>query len=348
MELETIIVILKWISQALIVVVGVWGLFSDPYETNARTGRRRLNRTGWIKVMLLAVGFLLFAFTDMHEQKKSLAARERQSQQLLMQEQTIINQDKNLDYLRELLLTQHQLSEVEIMLVFPEETILRFIRAIDRFKKIRPNEANPDQTKLAYIASSCRGSAVVRYGGRDSGQIEYSLNRPQGFIKGTVSDQEPEWPAFASAFSGLLGERFEIQSETGRVLIDLLSPERPMIIRFQREAVVFNLKNAGIRLDEIKGAVTFVCGKDELLSVEPPLNDEEGPRRVEPMRFGPTTIRFRSRDPRVSWDQQITCNWRPVVTREVYELEMDITAEVGEWRSENHAIKAALSALDPR
>jgi hypothetical protein len=52
-----------------------------------------------------------------------LAARERQSQQLVMQEKTITNQEKNLAYLRELPLAQHQLSEVEIALVFPAKSL---------------------------------------------------------------------------------------------------------------------------------------------------------------------------------------------------------------------------------
>jgi hypothetical protein len=344
MAFETIIVALKWISQALIVIVGVWGLFSDPFETDPDSGRRRLTRAGWVKVSVFAVGFLLFAFTDMRERNESLAARERQAQQLSMQEKTITNQEKNLAYLRELLLSQHQLSEVEIALVFPKDRMRAFAEAVHQFKATRPNQPNPDRTRLAHIATALGGSAVVRWGGKGSGQIEYSLNRPQGSVDGTVTDQDPEWHPFASAFSGLFGERFEVQSETGRVLIDLLSPERPVTIRFQRDAVVFNLKGAGIRFDEIRGAVTFVCGKDKLLFVKA----DEQARRAEPIRVCPTGINLKSRDPRVSWDQKIACNWRPRVTRKFHDVNTDVTGEFGEWRSANHAIKATLSGLNPQ
>jgi hypothetical protein len=337
--LETIIVALKWIAQTLMVVVGVWGLFSDPFRTDPETGRRRLTRAGWVKVSVFAIGFLLFAFTDMHERNESIAARQRQADELVAQQETITIQEKNLAYLRELLLTQHQLSEVEIGLTFPQDRMSAFADAIARF---RPMDPRLDRTRLTYIATALRGGAVVRWGGKGSGQIEYSLNRPQGLASGTVSDQAPEWHAFAAAFSALFGERFEIQSESGRVLIDLLSPERPVTIRFQRDAFVFSFKAAGVRFDEIRGAVTFVCGKDTVLFE----TDDE--RRAVPLRICPTGINLRSRDPRVSWDQKIACNWRPQVTEKRYDVSTDVTAEIGEWRSANHAINATLSGLNPQ
>jgi hypothetical protein len=327
--------------------VGVWGLFSDPYEKDPKTEERRLNRAGWTKVVLLTVGFLLFAITDMHERNESVAARERQSQQLLMQEQTITNQDKNLDYLRELLLSQHRLSEVEITLAFPEETTRTFTEGIYQFARGQPDEHSLNRSRLAYIATACRVGALVRFGGKESGHIEYALNRPQGLISDRVTDHDPEWLAFTTAFGGLFGDGFEIQTETGRVLFDLLMPEQPMTIKFQRDGVVLNVKNAGIRFDELRGAVTFVCGKDKLLFVNQESIDEEEPRRVEPMRFGPTRIRLKSRDPRVTWDQEITCDWHANVTRRIHEVDTDTTAEIGHWRSENHAITATLSGIEP-
>lgn len=350
--MESLVVVLKWIAQGLILVVGVWGLLSDPYETDAATGGRRLTRTGWLKVVLLGIGFVLFGVTDVNERAKAQAASIRQSEQLAMQEQTIDNQERQLRYSQKLLLLQHQVSALDVSLVFPPEIAKRFLEEIMRGPD-RPPELRPDATRLAYISTAARlGDVFARYRSRGDGYLDYAINRGQGFTSERIDHERPEWSAFVAAFQGMFGRRFEIRSESGRVLVDLLQPQHQMTVRPNGTEMSLALQSPGIRLDELQGEIVIVCGVTEPLFTE--TRDEEpdpdsegaGSRRPHARNVGPVEIRLRSRDPRVLWDQRIELEWQPFVTRKVELIDPPLVSYRGEWRAGPYRVEADFEGID--
>lgn len=347
MNLEFGIVLLKWISQALIAVVGVWGLISDPFEKDPATGKRRLNRAGWLKIALLAIGFFLFALTDVDERRSSRAQQERQAHQIEMQRKTVEAQETQLAYLRRLILLQYRMSEIGLLLEFPEPFMNRMRSSIQSYKPKSP-QVKIDKTQLAYIATALSvGTAVVRFDGNGHGELQYSLNRHQGPTGGRVSEPDGEWRSFRAAFRALFGERFEIQSESGRTLIDLLNPTSRTEVTFGGNSVSINMRDPEVRLDELNGSLMFVCGKDALLFVIEDVfgGDEKGqPKTPKKIGFGPLKARLTSRDPRVEWNQEIPLEWNPVVLRTVEESEERIS-ELGEWHSSPVPVNATFSKL---
>lgn len=198
--------------------------------------------------------------------------------------------------------------------------------------------------EFAYISTATRfGTVIVRYSGAGRGELQYTLNRPQGLTGGRVCDPDAEWRAFDNAFRKLFGERFEIVSDSGRTLVDVFNPESTMTVRFSKNTVKIDMRDPGIRLDELKGAVRFFCGKDALLHIiEGFTEDDEGERTKTsvPIEFGPQTIWLSSKDPRVEWHQKIPLAWVPVVNRTFQEVDTERTFELGEWHSGPNAIKA--------
>ncbi|RJX25422.1 MAG: hypothetical protein C4531_17145 [Desulfurivibrio sp.] len=347
-NLELGIVLLKWTSQVLIAVVGVWGLVSDPFDTDAASGRRRLNRAGWLKIVLMAIGFLLFALTDANERRAAEAQRQRQEQQIAMQRQTVAAQDTQLAYLRKLILLQYRMSELGLVLEFPKNVMREMWSAIEGYQP-KPPQLQADRTQLAYIAAAMRaGTAVVRFDGTGRGELQYSLNRPQGLTGGRITESEPAWAAFDGAFRALFGGRFEMMSESGRTLVDLVNPASRTSVTFGGNAVSFSVREPEVRLDELSGTLSFVCGKDDLLFVMEEAFDggeEAQARMAEKMHFGPVKARLTSKDPRVQWDQKIQLDWRPVISRRIGETDTGRIFELGEWHSGPSPVQATFSRL---
>jgi hypothetical protein len=98
--MDTVVLVLKWLSQVFILVVGVWALFSDTSRADASTGGRKLTRSGWAKVAMLTTGLLLFAFTERRDQIK-------QQSELKLRDEALVVQKAQLDNLRRLELTQN-------------------------------------------------------------------------------------------------------------------------------------------------------------------------------------------------------------------------------------------------
>jgi len=346
MSFTVVVLLLKWLSQALLVVVGIWSLLSNPYETDPQTGRKRLTRNGWMKVALLAVGFVLFTFTELDQRRSARMASQRQAEQVKIQRETIQKQEQSLAYLRQVLLQQHQISELEMTLSFPEQTLRRFGELIlESEKQKKRTAAKSDPTKLADIGTACSaGNVIVRYGAEGRGQLDYDIYRPMGLVVARVTEADPEWEPFVSAFRSLFGDRLEVISDAGRVLVDLFNPERSLRIQFRRGAIMVAIRSPGIHLDELEGAVSFVCGDTKLVFVQEGSSDSEG-RTTQPMGFGPSKIRLTSKDPRVAWDQEIQMSWMPQTTRKIYDVDLDQTAEYGEWRSGPHRVSARFHGI---
>ncbi len=349
--MESLIVILRWVAQALIVIVGTWGLLSDPYKTDPETGTRTLTRTGWLKIVLLGIGFLIFAATDINQRDKAKEQSVRQAEQLAMQQRTIANQERQLEYSRELLLLQHEISEITVFLEFPQPVWRLFEQEITRFEGI-DGQPQPESTRVAYISTASRiGSSLVRYGQGGNGYLEYSLNRPQGFVSERVESTRPEWWAFTRAFQAMFGRRFEIRSESGQVLIDLLNPEHHMTIRPNGSRMTLTLRSPGLRLDELEGNISVVLGIAETLSVEDmDFYDEEDAEELRTNthspRVGPVSMKLTSMDPRVVWDQAFELNWKPVETQTVEVIDPPMIAHVGEWQAGPYPIDAEFVGIE--
>src|SRR5215471_12813385 len=64
---EIVFAITKWLSQAMIVCSGIYGMFSDLYKEDHATHKRTLTRAGRINLATIVVGFLLFGVTEYHD-----------------------------------------------------------------------------------------------------------------------------------------------------------------------------------------------------------------------------------------------------------------------------------------
>lgn len=349
--MESLIVILKWIAQGLIVIVGTWGLLSDPYKTDPETGNRTLTRSGWLKIVLLGVGFLIFAVTDINQRDKAREQSIRQAEQLAMQQLTIDNQERQLAYSRELLLLQHEISEITVTLEFPLPVWRLFEQELEGFEGI-DEQSEPDPTRLAYISTASRiGSSLIRYGQGGDGYLEYSLNRPMGFVSERIESTRPEWRALTRAVQAMFGRRFEIRSESGQVLIDLFSPEHQMTIRPNGTSMTLTLRSPGLRLYELERDISVVVGIAETLSVEhPDFYDEDDAEEVRTEtlspRVGPASMKLTSMDPRVVWDQAFELAWKPVETQTVEVIDPPVITHVGEWHAGPYPVDAEFVGIE--
>ena len=77
--MSTLFLVLKWLSQFLIVTSGVYAMFSDLYKEDEHTKKRQLTGAGWINLATLLAGLFLFGITDFKE-RKDRAVEEVQSQ----------------------------------------------------------------------------------------------------------------------------------------------------------------------------------------------------------------------------------------------------------------------------
>ena len=351
----TLIVVLKWISQAMIVVVGVWGLFSDPFKLDSQSGRRTLTNAGWMKVLLLLLGFVIFGISSISEQQSELRKMQAQEEEIARQKQTIDNQERQLRYLRSVLLSQHELSQLEITLTFSPGVMKRFRERIHSYTMERRRE-RLNESLLAYLETSFRlGTATIEFGEEPlQSKIEYALVRPQGYIAGTLSHADLESAAFQSAYRELFGNAFEIQSLDGRIMLDLLRPGHGSRMRFEQNSLELRISNPGLRMDEMEGRMTVICGRNQdLFRVEMDFDEEiDGEEIRTSMRrnCGPDRIHFRSLDPRVAWDQEIELSFEPVINPKLQEYfgpDVEEYLERGTWRSQGHEIQAELRDIEP-
>ncbi len=323
--MDTLILILKILSQGLILLGGLWAIFGAAGEGAA--GARRPGPRGWIKLALLVVGFGLFGLSELQARKQAEARAAREAEARALQQRTIDNQATQLEHLRRLLLTQHQISHLEIALLYDPGALEPFYEAIRTHEGARAAPP-PDPTVLAYLSTACRNANVtVTRLPDDSRRLRYTINRPQGFVDGRVAEGEPEWRAFETALAGLLSERFDILADNGRVLVSLTGAPAPRWIRCRENGLAFVFRNTGVRFDEIaETRLRFELAKPERHQV-------------------PARVRFTSKDPRVAWDQAIATPWVKEVIASYYVVETDETGHVHELRSGPHAVEARLVAL---
>jgi hypothetical protein len=292
--MATAVQLLKWLSQVLIVVGGVWALVSDTHERDLATGRRRLTQSGWMKLFILAVGFGLFVLTDVQN-------RAQQQEAIRIRDQEIKRQNAQLSYLRKLFLLQHELSAVEVSWSLSERDLGDFSQVLLGYGE--QVQAGPElKTNLQYINTAVRNSMRsgnnwlnVRQIGRGRFGLQVLISRPLGMKLTQFSNEQHEWKAFDAAIQRLLGDRFEIEVAPGVVIADLAKKHWPCEFSIVGSTVHFTVERPGVSLGQLEGArVTYWGGN------------------LERARM-PKRLRLRFKDPKVTLDQQFDLEWEEVV-----------------------------------
>lgn len=292
--MATAVQLLKWLSQVLIAVGGVWALLSDTHERDLTTGRRRLTQSGWMKLSILAVGFGLFALTEVQN-------RAQQQEAIRSRDQEIKRQNAQLSYLRKLFLLQHELSAVEVSWPLSERGLTDFSQLLLGYGE--QVKAGPElKTNLQYINTAFRNSMRsgnnwlnVRQIARGRFGLQVLVSRPLGMKLMQFSDEQHEWKAFDAAIQQLLGDRFEIEVAPGVVIADLAKKHWPCEFSIDGSTLHFTVEKPGVSLGQLEGAsVTFWGGN------------------LESARM-PKRLRLRFKDPKVTLDQQFELKWEEVV-----------------------------------
>src|SRR5262249_44471876 len=129
--MEWILISLKWLSQILIVTSGIIALFTETYKTDAATGRRVLQRAGWITIVTIVVGFVLFGFSDVQERNRAELAAQAQADQVTKFKEMSEKQTLEIGYLQNLILMQEKLAGLEVELEFPQPRLKPSLKFFD-------------------------------------------------------------------------------------------------------------------------------------------------------------------------------------------------------------------------
>jgi hypothetical protein len=276
--MDWVLVSLKWLSQILIVTSGVVALFAETYKTDPVTGRRSLQRAGWLTILAIVVGFLVFGFSDIQERT---AAKEAANAQEIQAK----NQAREIEYLQNLILMQEKLAGLEVELEFPRERLSQ---------SLKPFEGLPQK---AYFSSAARyGSitAVTDEAGRRS--LHLQLARPQGMLSLHFDEQSAEWEAFKKALSELCPRSLSLNLTTRVPLLKGIIFPWPSRAAFVGGKVVLGVRNPDIKLVYLKNA-----------SVQMRIEGEDKEK-------APTRVTIRSLDPGVKLDTAIVPDWKRQAT----------------------------------
>jgi hypothetical protein len=289
--LETAVLVSKWLSQALILLGGVWAIFSPERELVPR--RLGLTYSGWLKLSILALGFSLFALTELQTQ-----AQQREVTRIKNEE--IRQQKEQLSYLRKLFLLQHELAAVEVSWPLTDRDQRAFSESLRGFGK--QVKGGPELLgNLQYIDTAFRQSMRagnwlnVRKLARGQFGLQVLVSRPLGMRLVQFSEDEPEWKAFDAAMRGFFGDRFEIEIAPGIVVADLARRHWPCELSVKRSMIHFTIEKPGISLGQLDGAsLTFWGGNVDASRV-------------------PKEVRIVCRDPKVLCDQKFELRWEAVI-----------------------------------
>lgn len=119
---------LKGLSQVLILVGGIWALLSDTYEIKPTSGRRQLTRGSWMKVSILAVGFILFVMTEFQNHSRHKA-------DIKWRDDELEDRKMQIEYLRRLFLLQHEISGIEVSWTLSSEDVKNLATSLRRYAK---------------------------------------------------------------------------------------------------------------------------------------------------------------------------------------------------------------------
>jgi hypothetical protein len=287
--------LLKWLSQILILVGGVWALFSDTHERDPTTGRRNLTRSGWLKLSIFGIGFALFALTERQSEMQHHEASR-------IQEEQIKQQKHQLDILQELFLLQREVSAVDVSWPLSAKDQTVFSESLLGYRDQSSSVSPELKTNLQYIDAAFRNSMrphnnwlnvreIAR--GRFGLQVLVSRHAPPKLVQ--FSEDQPDWKVFASAIGRLLGDRFEIDLAPGVVIADLAKKHWPCALSIGDCTIHFTVEKPGVRLGQLEGAsVTLWAAVN---------------RTAQLLK----RLHLLLKDPRVEGDQQFELDWTEVV-----------------------------------
>ena len=282
---EIVFAVTKWLSQAMIVCSGVYGMFSDLYKKNPSTNNRSLTRAGWTNLCTLLVGFLLFGVTEYHDHGERL--RQEQEQKAATNRADDENRmlQSNLAYLRRLVLLQESVSEWQVSWT-PSPASLANAEAVEipatdiYFKTCLlngENRANP--TEAQHWIVRCR------------------LARPQGYVSPVydLPPEDPRWKAFERVLDAYLSPHFSVSLENGTEILTSDHASRPGQILLSR----WNVAISGFQTKLGSFDHAHLLIQWDANSPSPDLN----------ARSLPQSLRVRSFDMNLKMDETVMLHW---------------------------------------
>ena len=293
--------ILKCLSQVLIVASGIYGMFSDLYKQDEHTKHRSLTRAGWVNLATILAGFVLFGVTEYKDKQDQLEQQVQskkqtdalnslnsdQKKQLENQNTEIIKQDHELGYLHHLILVQESVEGWEMSWEPPS-------RIISEARKQAAQLTGKDD---AYLRTCLQVSDIeARKSSNEHWVITCAaLARGGRVLQNVTFDLSPtqaEWAVFESTLDALLTARFSISQLEGEDFVLLTRLSRPDEISYTANRVVVILRNSRVKLSRLEQPVQAVFRLD-----------------TETLSDAPNTIRVRSLDPNLKMDQSIRMKW---------------------------------------
>ena len=264
-----VVVLLKWLAQLLLLATGVWALLGvESLVTDAATGKRRLTTNGWTKVALLIVGFALFAATDA-QQKKEARRRELQAGKELE------DKDKQLLYLKQVILTQNQLAGVRLEWTLGGE-VHRRMRA--RLDAAAAERGAGDAAVLA--AAFEDGALEVRRISGERWAVHVDVQREGTRFARRYEQPSAEWKAFEEALLDTFGE-CRVELSGGELLAEPLGRHWPCRATVARGATAsFVIDRPGLTLSALDEAALVVVAGPGVTHMPPALRVVSLDRKV--------------------------------------------------------------------
>ena len=196
LTMSWLVIVVKWLSQLLIIATGIFSLFMDPYKEDPKTHRRKLTRVGYVAMSALLIGFVLFALTDLNERQQATARLEHQKEVISNQERALTHHEKQQALSRKLLLSKYTFSDIEFSWT-PSERLFKEIVKI--YKKL------PGDFPARFAYSTVKASKVG-----ESWRIHYSGGGPNTYteLSDDVTTEKPEWSPFREVIDVVLPGRF--------------------------------------------------------------------------------------------------------------------------------------------
>jgi len=347
-----IVVILKWISQVLIVIGGITGLLSEAYKTDPSTGKRSLTRVGWVTVTTLLLGFLLFVSTDIKERRENAERDVAQKQQISSLQEIVKGQNEQISLSKGIVASQQEQLSISKQLDESQQQQLLLSKGLTEAQKKQLSLSGSlveSQRKQLTISGS-----LIEEQKRQIQQLDkISLDRDLTGVEVSFKPSTEHWRKIEAAYekitlkssldfsytpyfrlSTMTAEKFgdhwrisftPVVRPLGTLLIPSVVTNRPDGQAFEdvlRAALIYLSINWGDGLEAQLSAgrnyptYISVSRRAIIFTLHPPdirlslsvLNDN--PRITFKGWNYPSSIRVRSLDRGVAFDQTIDANWK--------------------------------------
>lgn len=266
-----VLLILKWLSSILMFAGGALSLLWEPSVAKTAGGKKSLTHVGRLTILALLVGFLLFVATDIHERREN-------AQKLALQQTTIVDLKQVIQQLTRLSLDR-ELAELEISFEPSPEQSSRIAAAYRKIKSTSP--------PIPYSAATMRAERIG-----DHWKIDFDpVSRREGTIRfAPITPNEPKGKQFEDVIREAL---LPLWVKWGAGPETELEPKRnqfPSAIIVSENTVTFVLRPPvlALNLNYLNADPTFTV---------------RGAGDIKRMRF-------RSKDPAVTFDDTFELNWQ--------------------------------------